>query len=58
MLARVIFTDSLFGGSARWVAVKSAGHASEIPYVWKMMTSPVGDIGPGDTPVADLMHAC
>lgn len=81
-LARVIFTDSLFGGSARWVAAetaegapsflyhfsyiaeayrptaKTAGHATEIPYVWKMMTSPVGDIGPGDKPVADLMHAC
>ena len=54
----MIFTDSLFGGSARWVAAKTAGHATEIPYVWKMMTSPVGDIGPGDKPVADLMHAC
>lgn len=81
-LARVIFTDSLFGASARWVAAqtsggapswlyhfsyvgeayrptaKSAGHATEIPYVWKMMTSPVGDIGPNDVFMADLMHAC
>lgn len=85
-LARVIFTDSVFGAPARWVAAKassgasggapswlyhfsyvgeqyrgatsSAGHATEIPYVWKMMTSPVGDIGAGDKPLADLMHAC
>lgn len=81
-LARVIFTDSLFGASARWVAAqtaqgepsflyhfsyigeayrasaKTAGHATEIPYVWDMAKSPVGDIGPGDRPVAELMHAC
>lgn len=81
-LARVIFTDSLFGASARWVAaqtatgapsflyhfsyigeayrgkVKSAGHATEIPYVWNMPKSPVGDVGPGDKAVQDLMHAC
>ncbi len=81
-LARVIFTDSLFGASARWVAAetaggapswlyhfsyiaeayrgtaKSAGHATEIPYVWNMMTSPVGDIGPNDVFMADLMHGC
>ena len=81
-LARVIFTDSLFGASARWVAaqtaagapsflyhfsyigeayrgaVKSAGHATEIPYVWDMAKSPVGDVGPGDKHVATLMHSC
>jgi para-nitrobenzyl esterase len=81
-LARVIFTDSVFGAPARWVANKasggapswlyhfsyvgeqyratrtSAGHATEIPYVWKMWTSPVGDVGEADKPMAELMHAC
>ncbi|MEZ6028709.1 MAG: carboxylesterase family protein [Hyphomonadaceae bacterium] len=81
-LARTIFTDSVFGAPARWVAaqaskgqpswlyhfsyvaearrdtVKRAGHASEIPYVFKMKLSMVGDIGPNDEPIADLMHAC
>ena len=81
-LARAIFTDSLFGAPARWVAAKAstgapswlyhfsyvgeayrdkatlAGHATEIPYVWKMWTSPVGDVGANDRPLADLMHSC
>lgn len=85
-LARVIFTDSVFGAPARWVAAKassgasggapswlyhfsyvgeqyrgatsSAGHATEIPYVWKMKTSPVGDLGPNDMFMADAMHGC
>ncbi len=81
-LARVIFTDSVFGAPARWVAAKagtgapswlyhfsyvaegyrgsvsSAGHATEIPYVFKMWTSPVGNVGESDKPLADLMHAC
>lgn len=81
-LARVIFTDSLFGASARWVANRTsggapswlyhfsyiaedarattarAGHASEIPYVFQMELSIVGNIGAGDRPMADLMHAC
>jgi para-nitrobenzyl esterase len=81
-LARVIFTDSLFGAPARWVAAntsagapsylyhfsyvaeayrdktKLAGHATEIPYVWKMWTSPVGNVGESDKPVAELMHSC
>lgn len=81
-LARVIFTDSVFGAPARWVAAKAAGgnpsflyhfsyvgqayraqratagHATEIPYVWKMRASPVGDLGDGDMPLADLMHSC
>ena len=81
-LARVIFTDSLFGASARWVAAQtasgqpsflyhfsyipealrgkrtSAGHATEIPYVWKTWGRPVGDIIAPDAPLAELMHAC
>jgi len=81
-LARVIFTDSLFGASARWVAAQTAqgqpsflyhfsyipdalrgkrtraGHATEIPYVWKTWGRPVGDIIAPDAPLADLMHAC
>lgn len=81
-LARVIFTDSVFGAPARWVAaqtasgapswlyhfsyvpealrgsVKLAGHATEIPYVFWMRETPVGDIGAGDEKMADLMHAC
>jgi para-nitrobenzyl esterase len=82
-LARVIFTDSLFGAPARWVAaqasggqpswlyhfsyvaadkrekVKSAGHATEIPYAFKLRSMPVaGDMSDADLPLADLMHAC
>lgn len=81
-LARVIFTDSVFGAPARWVAGQAAGgnpswlyhfsyvgeayratrttagHATEIPYVFKMRLSPVGDLGAGDLGVADLMHGC
>jgi para-nitrobenzyl esterase len=81
-LARVIFTDSLFGAPARWVAAQtaegapswlyhfsyvgeayraqrtSAGHATEIPYMFRMKESPVGNLGPGDMAVADLMHGC
>lgn len=82
-LARVIFTDSLFGASARWVAaqtatgapswlyhfsyvptalrdtVKKAGHATEIPYMFWMRESPVGDIAsPEDEAMANLMHGC
>ncbi|RYG32090.1 MAG: hypothetical protein EON93_11830, partial [Burkholderiales bacterium] len=81
-LARVIFTDSLFGASARWVAAQtasgqpsylyhfsyipealrgkrtSAGHATELPYVFKSWSRDVGDIIAPDAPLADLMHAC
>ena len=78
----MIFTDSVFGAPARWVAAKAsggapsflyhfsyvgeayraqratAGHATEIPYVFKMRTSPVGNIGEHDLALADLMHGC
>lgn len=81
-LARVIFTDSVFGAPARWVAGQAAGgnpaflyhfsyvgqayragratagHATEIPYVFRMRASPVGDLGDGDMGLADLMHGC
>lgn len=81
-LARVIFTDSLFGASARWVAAQMAagapsylyhfsyipealrgkrtraGHATELPYVFKSWGKDVGDIIAPDKPLADLMHAC
>jgi para-nitrobenzyl esterase len=81
-LARTIFTDSVFGAPARWVAAQAAsgapswlyhfsyvgeayrdtrttaGHATEIPYMFRMWTSPVGNVGEGDKPLADLMHGC
>jgi para-nitrobenzyl esterase len=81
-LARVIFTDSVFGAPARWVAAQTsagartylyhfsyvpealratrtrAGHATELPYVFKTWNRPVGDIIAPDAPLADLMHAC
>ena len=78
----MIFTDSVFGAPARWVAAKAstgapswlyhfsyvaedaratgkrAGHASEIPYVFKMKLSIVGNIGPNDEFMGDLMNTC
>ncbi|MFT3723896.1 MAG: carboxylesterase family protein [Hyphomonadaceae bacterium] len=81
-LARVIFTDSIFGAPARWVAAQAssgkpsylyhfsyvpealratrtrAGHATELPYVFKSWGKAVGDIIAPDAPLADVMHAC
>lgn len=57
-MAGILFDHaSCIGGACRG-SVTSAGHAAEMPYVWDMPKSPVGDIGPGDQHVADLMHAC